>query len=233
MFNRLNIGRSGDQLGEHPDIRAFVYAGPLTSQIGPDVAALRARLAPIRRERLDRLAGAEERAVQMSTLRLLEWAMRHCGLTEFRLEDVSYPEQRKPYWPGGDVDFSLSHTRGIALCAIGAGIQVGIDVEELTAVTPSIVARVSSSSASCLQAVTASNAATRWTQIEAIAKAAGLGVFRGTDIQWSPTVARLDGRSWYWRSIEVGSRYSAHIATNREAATIEVIHVTDLGSSVG
>ena len=72
------------------------------------------------------------------SLLALAWERRYGGA----LPEIEYPERGKPFFPERpDVHFSISHTRGVVLCAIG-GIEVGADVERPRKITAALEKRV-------------------------------------------------------------------------------------------
>lgn len=58
---------------------------------------------------------------------LLKKGLEQLGLPPMK---VLYTENGKPYFEGDSIYFSLSHTRGIAVCAI-SDAPVGVDIEEI------------------------------------------------------------------------------------------------------
>jgi phosphopantetheinyl transferase len=197
----------------------------------PGAAALRLRMSATRRERYDRLA-ANHRALPMATLRLLELGMQHCGHKDFRLADVVSADGEKPVWPSAAVDFSVSHAAGMVVVALTTGIKVGIDVEPANAVKPQVTQRLLSASAQQLAPLNEANATARWTQMEAIVKAAGLGVFHAVDIEWNregrAQQAALNGSDWWYRPVDVGVHHVASVATNTPNLQVDVVYVSDL-----
>ncbi len=68
----------------------------------------------------------------------LAWA-RYVG---GEMPEPSYPERGRPFFPERpEVHFSISHTNGLALCALGER-EVGADVERRRAVRPALMRRV-------------------------------------------------------------------------------------------
>jgi phosphopantetheinyl transferase len=197
----------------------------------PGAAALRLRMSATRRERYDRL-DANHRALPMATLRLLELGMQHCGHKDFRLADVVSAAGEKPIWPSAAVDFSLSHAAGMVVVALTQGVKVGIDVEPANAVKPHIMQRLLSASGQHLPPLTEDNATARWTQMESIVKAAGLGVFHAVDIEWhregQAQQAALNGSDWWCQPIDVGEHHVASVAANTPNLQVAVVYVTDL-----
>ena len=58
---------------------------------------------------------------------LLKKGLEQLGLPPMQ---VLYTENGKPYFEGDPIFFSLSHTRGIAVCAI-SDAPIGVDIEEI------------------------------------------------------------------------------------------------------
>ncbi len=72
------------------------------------------------------------------SLLALAWARVYGG----DLPEVEYPERGKPFFPAHrDVHFSLSHTKGLVLCAFGDK-EVGADVERRREVSPALEKRI-------------------------------------------------------------------------------------------
>lgn len=166
-----------------------------------------------------------QRAVSLAAWRLLEVGMRHCGYHDFQLADVVHPEDAKPYWSGAGarldahVDFSISHARGIAACAIGHGVVVGCDAEERQRIQRHLTQRLVRADAVRFPC---------WTELEAVVKAAGLGIMHGNEIQWTAHAAFLDGRSWWCYPIASGPLHAAHVAADAANLSLQVTQVVDL-----
>jgi phosphopantetheinyl transferase len=214
-------------------VTVFSYTGQFVDRLWPEATSLRLRMSSTRRERYDRL-GAKQRILPVAALRLLELAMNHCGHTTFRLMDVESIANKKPIWSGaGDmgVDFSLSHANGVVIVAVARGTQIGIDVEPANAVAPKTMQRLMSLSGRQLPALDEANSTARWTQVEAIVKAAGLGIPHATDIEWNAVgetpFANLNGQRWWWQSVDIDDRFVVHLAAEAPLRP-ELIRIADL-----
>jgi phosphopantetheinyl transferase len=205
----------------------FSYGGPYVSEPWPNASALIGRLSPARRERLLRLRSRAEWALQVAALRLLEIGMERCGHDDFRLGDVVHASGKKPVWRK-PVDFSIAHATGMVVVAIASVARVGADVEPAGAVSVRIAQRLMSPSAALLPPLAASSATDRWTQVEAIVKAAGVGVFRALDIEWHADSAVLDGAAWWWSPVSVGERHVAHVAVDSPHLPIRCVAIDEL-----
>jgi phosphopantetheinyl transferase len=208
-------------------VTVFSYGGRFVSEPWPRADALIARLSPARRERLDRLRSSAEWALQVAALRVLEIGMERCGHGDFRLCDIVQDAGKKPVWRK-PVDFSIAHAKGMAVVAISADARVGVDVEPVGVVSVRIAERLMSRSAASLPPLTSDSATERWTQVEAIVKAAGAGVFRAVDIEWRSDSAALDGAAWWWRPLSVGERHVAHVAADSPQVSVRSMRIDDL-----
>ena len=52
-----------------------------------------------------------------------------CGYTGQPMPPIAVTERRKPYFPGSDLHFSISHSKGHVFCALSRS-PIGIDAEE-------------------------------------------------------------------------------------------------------
>jgi len=208
------------------NIQVFYYTGPSTSTLLPSADALIARLSVARRQRFERRIDGAQRALDLAALRVLELAMQACGHVSFRLADVEYPFaagiSEKPRWRAGPVDFSLSHAKSIAACAVASGCQVGLDAEDRRTINPRTVSRLVPADASIVTGLDEGNALARWTRIEAVLKGAGLGVMHGREINWSDDAIVLRGQQWWLHPIDCGADHIAHVAVNTPDTRVSV-----------
>ena len=212
-------------------VTVFSYTGQFVERLWPEAMALRLRMSSTRRERYDRL-DAKQRVLPVAALRLLELAMDHCGHTTFRLADVESVTGKKPVWSATSIDFSLSHASGAVVVAVACGTPVGIDVEPANVVAPKTMQRLMSLSGRHLPPLDEGNSTSRWTQVEAIVKAAGLGISHATDIEWNAAeednCVKLNGLHWWWQPVHLDDRYVVHVATGVSVQQIDLIRVADL-----
>lgn len=165
-------------------------------------------------------------------MRLLEIGMREAGQRDFRLADVAYPVTNglpdKPYWLGGQADFSLAHTSGLAVCAIAGSCRVGIDAEAVRAIDPRAVARLLRPDAVLARDLDERNALSRWTQIESVLKGAGIGVMHGREIDWRGDAIVLRGRRWWVHAIECGAGHVMHAAVDAADVKIDITRIAHI-----
>lgn len=209
-------------------IDVFYYTGPYTVTLLPASDALIERLSPTRRDRLKRHA-SNAQIIELVALRILELGMDVRGHASFRLADVEYAHvegvTKKPYWTQGDVSFSISHTRSMAMVAIAHKGAVGVDVELRRAVDPRIVRRLLNDEAAARSQLDEGNALVRWTQIESVLKGAGIGIMHGKEIEWRADEISLRERRWYLHEVRCGEQHVAHVATDVHNAKINVVAI--------
>lgn len=150
----------------------------------------------------------------------------HC---DFSLADVEYAHvagvTKKPFWTKGKINFSISHTRSMAMVAIASSGSVGVDVETQRSVDPRIVRRLLNDAAATAAQLDKDNALSRWTQIEAVLKGAGIGVMHGKEIDWRNDEISLRERRWFVREVACGDQHVAHVATDAQNAKVNVIQI--------
>lgn len=101
--------------------------------------AAAAKLPPERRARTMRYRRAEDRVLCAAAYLLMRHALKRWYDADFT-DDISYTPDGKPYlvkFP--DIHISISHTHGVAACAI-SDEPVGVDIEEIQEYNPDIVA---------------------------------------------------------------------------------------------
>jgi 4'-phosphopantetheinyl transferase len=193
----------------------------------------RSCLQPDELERAGRLrfpADQQQSIASRATLRLL--LTHYAGAEHPHDLCLAYGEQGKPYLPGSDLHFNLSHTRDLAVFAFAREIHLGIDVENVHA-SDDLDAVAEQNFApqerDALLAVPQSERVPAfyrcWTRKEALLKAEGSGLFRALN---TFTVSLLAGEparvlagpgGWDLRDIEVASHAIAAIAwEHREPA---------------
>lgn len=219
----------------------WVATAPLADSDGQ--ARLRACLTP---EDLARLARAAP--PRHATERLAAWALarvalsRHAGVPpeawRFREGAHGRPELAGP--PGAPpLDFNISHTTGLAVCAVTVGAAVGADVEDLErdVDVARLADRVLAPPEAGALATAADDERRRraffecWTLKEAYLKARGTGLSRplagiafslGTDgtpsVAFGPGIAD-DPAAWHFFLLRPTRRHVAAVALRRPRAT--------------
>ena len=136
--------------------------------------------------------------------------------------EFAVTEKGKPYLPfAPEVKFSLSRSRDLALIALALGIDVGVDVERMRPM-PDCVAVAARffppSEAAALQATPAERREPeffrRWTRIEAVLKARGIGLHGAGE--------ELEG-PWTVREVDVGPGFAGAVAA-QSAELVLMLH---------
>lgn len=135
-----------------------------------------------------------------------------------------YSESGKPYCPGADISFNVSHSGDWVVLAFGRNRQVGVDVEQIRRdldvmkiasryFTPEETARI--------QAAADAHAAFfhHWARKEAYVKAAGSGLFRELS---SFSVPDADGEKdgWFFQRLEAGSQYASAVVSDKPVESV-------------
>ena len=81
-------------------------------------------------EKIVRLRQWKDKLLQLSGKILLLEGLQKFGLSGNCLHDLQYNEYNRPYIPG-EIDFNISHSGNYVVCAMGKGIQLGIDIEQI------------------------------------------------------------------------------------------------------
>jgi 4'-phosphopantetheinyl transferase len=115
-------------------------------------------------------------------------------------------EKGKPYLPGApELKFSLSHSHGMALIAVALDVDVGVDVERVRPIAQfeAIAERFfppseAAAFAAALAGERERDFFRRWTRIEAMLKALGVGLYgAGAELDGDWTTEAVDAREGY------------------------------------
>jgi 4'-phosphopantetheinyl transferase len=172
--------------------------------------------------------GEAERAARLAPAQLQQRYLRsHAALRAILRTytaaalDFALAGNGKPYLPAApELAFNLSHSHEMALVAVAYGVEVGVDVEWLRPFDDclAIAERFFPPAEAAALAEVPSGARTgeffrRWTRIEAMLKARGIGLYGAG--------AELPGE-WTVLPVDAGPGYTAAVAANRGGMTIRV-----------
>ncbi len=122
--------------------------------------------------------------------------------------------------------FNLSHSGGLALCAVGQLGEIGVDIERIRPLSyPGGLARDHLSPEERRLRSDWETEAARpeffriWARKEAILKAAGLGLSRPLD-RVDTIRGELDGRSWWLTDVFPGEGFAGAVACARRPASV-------------
>ncbi len=130
-------------------------------------------------------------------------------------------EHGKPYLPGApQVKFNLSHSHGMALVGVALDVEIGVDVEQVRTLPDyeAIAERYFPPSEAAAHAAVPAlgrprDFFLRWTRIEAVLKARGVGLYGAGD--------EAEGE-WTILPIEIDEEYVAAVAAPKAEMTMRV-----------
>ena len=194
---------------------------------GPRFAADLSSLPLAEQQRiLTRKRSADQRASLLGRL-LLRQGLELFGHSAGELHNLRYTTYGKPFLPHLDLNFNISHSGDVVVCAMAKGTRVGIDVERLRPVPIADLA-ATLDHAQLQEVAAAANPdrqlLTFWTKKEAVAKCRGEGLNLPMERMTGSAILALDGESWHCFQLDVGSDYICHGVTKDTASGWKVIH---------
>jgi 4'-phosphopantetheinyl transferase len=180
------------------------------------------------RARCERCRRPEARARALSSRAALRGVLGACLGVDPR--EVPLIEGRgKPRLAGkleGELDFSLSHSGGLALLAVGRGVRVGADVERLRpvpfldAVVERFFGEQEQDELKGLRGAERRRAYFRlWTRREAAAKALGLGILEHFRFfpRWSAESSEAEADAWRLIDLRPARGYAGALCLEAQA----------------
>jgi len=153
-------------------------------------------------------------------LALLAALARDCRLPPFAL--LHRDGNGKPRFPDGP-DFSISHSRGFAACAVAPpGFSIGIDLEPRDRARAAAVLRIAGEQERAALADGVMTATELWTAKEAVLKAAGAGLPEICGVSVQPAIAHFAGRTYAWRHVHPGQGLVLAIVVDRTMPPVEI-----------
>lgn len=157
---------------------------------------------------------------------LLIQALQDNGFSETNLSQLTYNEYGRPSIPGA-IDFNISHSGTLVLCAVSANESIGIDVEALKPINKTDFYNCwtpAEAKAIYHDPEEYKTFYSHWTKKEAVVKAIGNGLnIPLTDIEIKGDLATVAHHgNWYVKEIPFSEKYIAHLAT-KEAYNYPVV----------
>ena len=123
--------------------------------------------------------------------------------------ELRFPADGKPFVPGGPF-FSISHTAGRVACAASVVVDCGLDLEALDG--------ASSGPAGGIDRLR------RWTAVEAVLKAAGVGLRSAKGVRLSERLsgASFGGQQYELRELSLVPGIIAHVAARGPLGEVTV-----------
>ena len=150
--------------------------------------------------------------------------------SRYSLKDIKYNEYSRPFF-FDTIDFNISHSDKIVVCAIGENVKIGIDIEKIRTIdfhNYKSVLTLNEFKRVNLSNNKHSTFFQIWTVKESISKAIGSGMylpFKNIEVEEGLDIVKIKG-NWYIYSLNINKGYCCHIAlSKREDFNIERIQV--------
>lgn len=215
-----------------PTPAVTIYHARLGPRLAEDAFAWRAAaLPPALTQDLGRYLRWQDRQARLFVWLLLRQALIDLGQSPHRLENLTRNPWGRPMLTGGP-EFNLSHAGELVVCALGQGLSLGVDVEQ---VKPLDLADFRA----CFQeeewlAITGDTDPLGrffrfWTAKESVAKAEGQGLHLPlTDILVQDRLAWCRGRPWLLTPLDLAPFHPGHLACDRPLANL-ILRDCELG----
>ncbi len=204
-------------------IRVLHYSIPSASDL-PDLSGYMAQLPASLQPKILFYRFWRDRALHLFGKLMLASALEAPG-SKADLNHLCYTPFGRPFIEG-DLDFNLSHSGDLIVCAIGRGVRLGIDVEQVQ----DILLEDYGPTMTSLQWSEIRSAPdpthkffSYWTLKESVTKADGRGVsfpLAALRIQEGRVSTGTD--SWYTYPLAIDPEYACHLATSLPQVEIRV-----------
>lgn len=170
-------------------------------------------------DRLARFHRKEDRYRGILGKWLLSRHLQEAGLPSSWIERLAIGPSERPFLEGvGGVDFNVSHSGDVVVCAFAIGGRVGVDVEAIRPIDSSGIWRLLPT-ALWQEAEHAQHPEEGffrcWTRFESAVKAEGCGLAASlSDLTFEQRSASFAGRRWFFHEIHVAADYCCHVASD-------------------
>ncbi|WP_192349051.1 4'-phosphopantetheinyl transferase superfamily protein [Algoriphagus sp. Y33] len=151
---------------------------------------------------------------------LIVHSLKRFGYSDFRLDSIRFNDNGRPYLPGSNVDFNLSHAGNYVVCASALNVRIGIDIEKVCPLNLNDFSKVFTENE--LEAFDNANDTdaeliAHWTMKEAVIKADGRGFsISPMEIALNNSkLAYLHSQKWFIQHIPFDPKYFVHIACDQ------------------
>ncbi|GAA3624999.1 4'-phosphopantetheinyl transferase family protein [Flavivirga jejuensis] len=181
--------------------------------------------------------------LQERNLRFMRWQDRHTnlfgkillieallkmGIQHRSLENLYYNQYGRPFIDT-NLDFNISHSHDMVVCAIGRNIRLGIDIEKIRFID--FENFQSAFSEDQLNQIKKSNDPKQkfflyWTIKESVVKADGRGFHAPLkEIQVTNNTATIDNNFWNLEILQINKEYSVCLASDSKPNSIKLINL--------
>jgi 4'-phosphopantetheinyl transferase len=176
-----------------------------------------------RQTQLLRLRQPKDLNSSLIGMQLLKTGMHHLKLRGFQLSGVQYSANRKPHL-NESVDFSISHSGELVVCALTKNGRIGIDTEKLRPLSIHSFKKYLSARERLDSGGGSDAFIDLWTCKEATLKGCGdCRLDQLKDITVSDNMARIGTRRYHLRRLELLHGYKTCLATSKSQSHIELL----------
>lgn len=177
-----------------------------------------AALPPVKRDVIARMRFAKGRAASLLGLQLLKRGMQASGFEEFDLGGVCFPRKGKPYCDL-PIDFNISHSKDMVVCALSADARVGVDTEWIRELSIESFQRLLNPRERAWVGKNKRRFFEIWTQKEAVVKGHGEGgIVNLKRVRIERREGIIDSRIWRLHELAIDPGYVTHMATEGNEA---------------
>jgi 4'-phosphopantetheinyl transferase len=173
-----------------------------------------------------RLRRWQDRHAHLYTRLQLMEGLKMSGIKYGGLDGIQFDLNNRPFI-SEEIDFNISHSDGYAICAIGTGMRIGVDIEFYRELEVNQY-RTSMSQYQWNDILSAKSPAMSflayWTMKEAVVKADGRGMnISFEDVYFENGTGVLGNMRWFLHEIKIDSGCQAWLACNSSKVEIELI----------
>jgi 4'-phosphopantetheinyl transferase len=161
---------------------------------------------------------------------LVAAGLRKYGHSRELLKNLGYTEFQRPYIPGVDFDFNISHSGEFVVCAFSAGHRVGIDIEQIQPVNLKDFETILNNADKEIINKSDDPYATFfriWSAKEAILKADGCGLINDVYmLKVDEDKGIFNDKVYFLKDLSIHSGYSCCLASLHPVANINIEKIT-------
>lgn len=177
------------------------------------------------RKKIEKFNKWEDRQCTLLGKLLLLEGLKKYFLDKDCLDLICYNEWGKPFFKNGP-DFNISHSGNITICAICDGINIGVDIEKISAINLDDFESYMSEEQWCLikQAKDPYSVFfSFWTIKESVIKADGKGLsIPLTEVNLENSMVDLYNKKWHIKEISLHKGFACCIASDIEKPGINI-----------
>jgi 4'-phosphopantetheinyl transferase len=165
-----------------------------------------------------RIRSDKSRAASLLGLQLLKRAIEAQGVDDFDLGRVHFPRGGKPYCDLS-IDFNISHSKAMVICALSRGAKIGVDTERLREIRIEAFQRFLNPNERAWVGSDGRRFLALWTQKEAVVKGRGVdGISSLRKVIIEDGRARLGHQTWTLQALDIHTDYVTHVAMEGDEA---------------